>query len=103
METPSYRENAKMKSNNFRDEQVPPLERALWWIEYILRNKNAAFMSSPVKHLNVLQRQSIDIIAFLTVVTVILFFIFYYIIKHFFKYLMGKIFQRNSNSKQKTE
>lgn len=42
-----------------------PLKTAIYWIEYVIRHKGAPHMRSPGADLNVFQRASLDVIAFL--------------------------------------
>lgn len=39
IEIPKYKQNVVELSQVVRDEPIPPLERAVWWIEYAIRNK----------------------------------------------------------------
>ncbi|XP_059612714.1 uncharacterized protein LOC132259179 [Phlebotomus argentipes] len=65
---PKYRENAQIRSNIFRDEKDSPLERAVWWVEYVLRHPNMTHMRSPSLDLNLFQRHSWDVQAFFLVI-----------------------------------
>ncbi|XP_059613681.1 UDP-glycosyltransferase UGT5-like [Phlebotomus argentipes] len=62
---PKYNENAKIRSKIFRDQKETPLERAIWWIEYVLRHPNMTHMRSQSMDYNIAQRQSWDVLAFL--------------------------------------
>lgn len=64
-----YSKQAKILSNNFRDQKESPIERALWWIDYIARNPDVTFLKSPkLEAMNYFKKHSIDVIAFLTIV-----------------------------------
>lgn len=63
---PKYRENAQLRSTNFRDQKEGPLERAMWWIDYVLRNRDISFLKHPtLPQQSVFVKHSFDIIAFL--------------------------------------
>lgn len=62
IETPKYRETAKITSKLFRDQKETPMERALWWIDWILRNPNTNHIRSLGGDLNFFQLQSLDVI-----------------------------------------
>ncbi|XP_059613971.1 UDP-glycosyltransferase UGT5-like [Phlebotomus argentipes] len=68
---PKYNENAKIRSKIFRDQKETPLERAIWWIEYVLRHPNMTHMRSPSMDYNIAQRQSWDVLAFLYTVILV--------------------------------
>lgn len=69
LEDPKYTENAKKLSVRFRDQKEKPLDRAIWWIEFLLRNPNADHMKSPVLRLGFFSGNSFDIIVFITLGT----------------------------------
>lgn len=65
-----YSKQAKIRSNNFRDQKETPIERAMWWIDYVSRNPDISFLkSSKLQSMNYVVKHSIDIIAFLTIIT----------------------------------
>uniref|UniRef100_A0A1B0CVV0 UDP-glucuronosyltransferase n=1 Tax=Lutzomyia longipalpis TaxID=7200 RepID=A0A1B0CVV0_LUTLO len=68
LQNPKYRENARMRSEIFRDQKETPLERAVWWTEFVLRHPNMTFMKSPSLQLGLAARQSWDVLAFLFIV-----------------------------------
>ncbi|GAB0099857.1 UDP-glucuronosyltransferase [Sergentomyia squamirostris] len=61
---PKYRENARIRSEAFRDQRETPLERAVWWTEFVLRHPNMTFMRSPSLDQNFAVRHSWDVLAF---------------------------------------
>lgn len=68
---PTFQRNSKIISNVFRDQKETPLERAIWWIEWTLRNPNADHMRG-VTDFNFIQLQSIDVLAFIFVVILLI-------------------------------
>ncbi|XP_033181603.1 UDP-glucuronosyltransferase 2B15-like [Mastacembelus armatus] len=46
LETPSYRKNIQQMSQLHRDKPISPMETAIFWIEYVIRNKGAAHLQS---------------------------------------------------------
>lgn len=66
LEDPSYRENAQKWSKLFRDQKEKPLERAIWWIEWALRNPVSDHLTSPVHRMGFIVANSYDIIAVIT-------------------------------------
>lgn len=65
---PSYAENIEIVSKVFRDQKETPLKRAIWWIEWSLRNPDAKHLVSVGSSFNFIQLQSIDVIAVVLVV-----------------------------------
>lgn len=46
LETPTYRKNIQRLSQLHRDRLMSPLDTAIFWIEYVIRNKGAAHLQS---------------------------------------------------------
>ncbi|XP_070786129.1 UDP glucuronosyltransferase 5 family, polypeptide G1 [Enoplosus armatus] len=46
LETPSYRNNMQRLSQLHHDKPVSPMDTAIFWIEYVIRNKGAAHLQS---------------------------------------------------------
>lgn len=61
----SYSINAKKVSQKYRDQKEKPLDRAVWWIEWVLRNPDAENLRSPVLRLGYAVGNSFDILAFI--------------------------------------
>ena len=57
----SYREKMNKVSSLMRDQMESPLERAVYWIEYVIRHQGAQHLRSPALYLNVFERDLIDI------------------------------------------
>src|SRR5262249_24160411 len=58
----SYAENMKIRSERFRDQPEKPIERAVWWTEYILRNPNPLHLQSPVRKVGFLRSNLFDVV-----------------------------------------
>ncbi|XP_031638675.1 UDP-glucuronosyltransferase 2B7-like [Contarinia nasturtii] len=73
LKEPSYAMNMQKVSARFKDQKEKPLDRAIWWIEWLLRNPDCDHLKSPVFRLGLIVGNSYDIIAFIILlVTVIL-------------------------------
>uniref|UniRef100_A0A1I8PE68 UDP-glucuronosyltransferase n=1 Tax=Stomoxys calcitrans TaxID=35570 RepID=A0A1I8PE68_STOCA len=56
-----YRREAKLKSLQFRDQQNTPLERAIYWIEYVLRHNGAGHLRNLGQNLSLVEFYNLDI------------------------------------------
>lgn len=66
----------KLCSKHFRDQPELPLERALWWVEWILRNPNSNHLKSPANtKLNGIQSNSYDVISVIIFAIILLVFL----------------------------
>jgi glucuronosyltransferase len=68
---PSLRETAQKLSSIFRDQQTQPLDRAVYWVEYVLRHQGAVHLRSAARDLNYIQYFSIDVMAALLVISLV--------------------------------
>ncbi|XP_046512510.1 UDP-glucuronosyltransferase 2C1-like [Equus quagga] len=62
---PSYKENAMRLSRIHHDQPVKPLDRAVFWIEFVMRHKGAKHLRPASYDLTWYQYHSLDVIGFL--------------------------------------
>ncbi|XP_067377428.1 UDP-glucuronosyltransferase 2A1-like [Channa argus] len=70
----SYKENAMRISSIYHDRPMDPLNEAVFWIEFTMRNKGAKHLRVQAHELTWYQYQSLDVLAF--ILAVVLLFIF---------------------------
>lgn len=90
LEDPKYIENAKRLSVIVNDQKEKPLERAVWWIEWILRNPHLDSLKSPVNSLGYIVGNSLDIISFATIFFILQMFLLYKLACSVFSLLSGR-------------
>lgn len=88
---PSYREKMKELSRLQRDQPMKPLDRAMFWIEFVMRHKGAAHLRTESYKMSTIQYYSIDVVAFLLAVLLAAFTGFIYAVK----FLCKKLFYGN--------
>ncbi|KAK1345881.1 hypothetical protein QTO34_008346 [Cnephaeus nilssonii] len=62
---PSYKENAMKLSRIQHDQPVKPLDRTVFWIEFVMRHKGAKHLRPASHDLSWFQYHSLDVIGFL--------------------------------------
>nr|XP_044986121.1 UDP-glucuronosyltransferase 2B1-like [Jaculus jaculus] len=62
---PSYKENAMRLSRIHHDQPVKPLDRAVFWIEFVMRHKGAKHLRPALHDLSWFQYHSLDVLGFL--------------------------------------
>ncbi|XP_006896881.1 PREDICTED: UDP-glucuronosyltransferase 2A3 isoform X4 [Elephantulus edwardii] len=62
---PYYKENAMRLSRIHHDQPVKPLDRAVFWIEFVMRHKGAKHLRPAAHDLTWFQYHSLDVIGFL--------------------------------------
>ncbi|EDW38374.1 GL12557 [Drosophila persimilis] len=59
----SYAEKAREMSNRFRDQLAAPLDRAVYWVEHVTRQKGARYLRSACQDLSLVEYHNIDVLA----------------------------------------
>lgn len=88
-----YLENVNTASRIFKDQLKTPLEKAVWWTEYVIRHKGAPQLKSTGSDLSWVQYLMIDIII---PMQILMFFVFWIIYK-----LLSNCCVRQFNTKRK--
>ncbi|XP_055054364.2 UDP-glucuronosyltransferase 2C1 isoform X2 [Misgurnus anguillicaudatus] len=74
---PLYKENAMRLSRIHHDRPMKPLDEAVFWIEFVMRNKGAKHLRVEAHNLTWYQYHCLDVFAFLfTIVTAVLYIFF---------------------------
>lgn len=98
-----YYENAKQLAARLKDQKEKPLDRAVWYAEWLIRNPNCEYLKSPVLRLGFIAGNSYDIIAGISIAL----FIIVWNISKFGLYLLKMLFgsskpkQQELNEQQK--
>ncbi|KAM8751782.1 UDP-glucuronosyltransferase 2C1-like [Acanthopagrus schlegelii] len=77
----SYRENMQRLSRLHRDQPMKPLDQAVFWIEYVMRHKGARHLQTQSHKMSWFVYKSVDVIAALLTVVLILTFICIFIVR----------------------
>lgn len=83
-ENSKFKKNALKVSKLFRDKPQKPLELAVWWVEYVIRNPSLEHLKSPTLKMNLLAMKSYDAL----LVSIAIFFILVYLIYKFLKKIL---------------
>uniref|UniRef100_A0AAY5EN28 UDP-glucuronosyltransferase n=1 Tax=Electrophorus electricus TaxID=8005 RepID=A0AAY5EN28_ELEEL len=73
---PSYKENIMRLSRIHHDQPMKPLDQAVFWIEFVMRNKGAKHLRVEAHNLTWYQYHCLDVAAFLLSITALAMFIF---------------------------
>lgn len=101
LEDPKYGKNAKQLSARFRDQKETPIERAVFWSEWLIRNPNCEHLKSPVLRIGFIAGNSYDVIAAISIATFLILWILFKLILCFFKLFFGASKPDKLNAKQK--
>ncbi|XP_072512942.1 UDP-glucuronosyltransferase 2C1-like isoform X2 [Salminus brasiliensis] len=96
---PSYKESIMRLSRIHHDQPMKPLDQAVFWIEFVMRNKGAKHLRVEAHNLTWYQYHCLDVAAFLLSVVALVVFIFVKTCK----WLFCKCCRRSSSSKSKRE
>ncbi|XP_049810001.1 UDP-glucosyltransferase 2-like isoform X3 [Schistocerca nitens] len=87
LEDKSYQENMKRFSAIYREHQSTSLERAVWWVEYVIRHQGAPHLRSAALDLRWWQLLLLDVIAFILAVAAMAAFLLYKLTRWLFTWL----------------
>lgn len=79
---PSYSINMKRLSRLLRDRPIQPLDNAMFWIEFVMRHKGAAHLRTESYKMPWYVYSSVDVIAFLLLVTSSIIFLIFAAIRY---------------------
>ncbi|XP_063922013.1 UDP-glycosyltransferase UGT5-like [Zophobas morio] len=71
LNNPKYKRNIEKRSKIMRDRTLKPADNALYWIEYVIRHQGAPHLRYPGADLNWFQRNLLDVVGFVLVVTLL--------------------------------
>lgn len=92
---PRYKIEVKKRQILLRDQKETPLERAIYWTEYVIRHKGAYHLQSPAKDLNFIQYYLIDVVLFVALAVFTIFAIFSYLLRSAFTKLANYVQNRH--------
>lgn len=85
LENPKYFQNAQRRSRLFRDQPEKPIDRAIFWIEWVMRHTDEySVIQLPIADLGVFVSHSYDVIGFLFTVFLLIAAAVFFLIKKMF-------------------
>ncbi|XP_059225930.1 UDP-glucosyltransferase 2-like [Stomoxys calcitrans] len=87
--TDRYRREAKSKSKQFRDQQNTPLERAIYWIEYVLRFQGAHHLRNLGQNLTIWEFYNLDVFLCLSLALIVFVLLSYISLNLMLKLIMN--------------
>ncbi|KAJ9595862.1 hypothetical protein L9F63_012943, partial [Diploptera punctata] len=97
LHNPSYKENMKKVSVIFRDQPETPLEKAIYWTEYVLRHKGAKHLRARSVDMPLYQYLLLDVIAVLLIGVISVIILLLFILKTIYRFAFPR------NNKKKTQ
>ncbi|XP_051739261.1 UDP-glucuronosyltransferase 2C1-like [Ctenopharyngodon idella] len=90
----SYRENMQRLSRLHHDQPMKPLDRAVFWIEFVMRNRGAPHLQTQSFRMSWIEYHCIDVILTLMATIFIFAFVTVYTIRYFYLILFRKKVKR---------
>ncbi|XP_073687549.1 UDP glucuronosyltransferase 5 family, polypeptide A1 isoform X1 [Garra rufa] len=94
LHNPSYKENMQRLSKLHHDQPIKPLDHAIFWIEYVMKNRGAPHLRTESYRMSWIEYHSIDVILTLIATVFIFAFLFVYAIRYLFRVLFKKKVKR---------
>ncbi|KAK9745658.1 UDP-glucoronosyl and UDP-glucosyl transferase [Popillia japonica] len=64
LDNSTYTQNIKKLSKAFRSQKETPLERAVFWVEYVLEHKDLSYLNNRGRSMTWYERENLDIFGF---------------------------------------
>ncbi|KAK4308410.1 hypothetical protein Pmani_019884 [Petrolisthes manimaculis] len=96
---PKYRENIKKASLTLRDQITTPMERAVFWTEYVIRHQGAPQLRCPAANLSWVEFLMLDVVGILVVVL----WVVLYVMRRVVAATVRKVFSNGDHMKKKSE
>lgn len=93
-----YANNVKKISRRLKDQPLPPMETALFWIEYVLRHDGALYMRSSAQYLNFVEYHNLDVYLLLALIVFLTIYIPVYIVKKIYRCCKPKKSQKQKEN-----
>ena len=81
LSNPKYTENVLKIRNRLKDQPQTPMEKAIFWVEYVMRHDGAHFMQTSARHLSSIEYYNLDIYATFAVVALLAILIPIFVVK----------------------
>jgi UDP:flavonoid glycosyltransferase YjiC (YdhE family) len=91
---PKYRDNIQLRSSLMRDQPIKPLDKAIFWVEHVLKYKGAAHLKNSSNKLYLYQYLLLDVIVFIFTIIFLIVMLLYILVKglvRFVKHILRKI------------
>ena len=96
----SFTTKVKEMSNYLRDQQQTPKDRALFWVEYVMRHKGAPHMRSAARELNFFQYYCLDVVAVLFGVVSAFILLIFFLVKRMIQFIAKLVGKTPVNKKK---
>lgn len=96
-----YTENVKEVAKRLRDQQETPMDKAIYWIEYVLRHDGAHHMQTSAQYLSFIEYHNLDIYASFVFVAFLAIFVPIFVLRKIAKCISSSS-TKQKNSKKKT-
>lgn len=80
-------------SKLFRDQPMSPMKKAIYWIEYVIRNGDTV-LRSPALRLSFIQLAQLDIYGFLLIIVIFIFAILIMSLKYLISAFRNKFYTK---------
>lgn len=103
LNNPKYKKNTLEIANRLKDQPQTPMEKAIFWIEYILRHDGAPYMRTSAQYLSTFEYYNFDIYTTFAFVAFLIIFLPIYILKKIFKLICHSKKSRQAKKTKKNK
>ncbi|TRY73509.1 hypothetical protein TCAL_01550 [Tigriopus californicus] len=91
LKVPKYKANALKYGAIFRDQPIQPIDKAVYWTEFIMRHKGAPHLQVAHTHLNWFQKNLVDVYVFLVLSFIVIVSVLVKASSYLYQYLLKPI------------
>lgn len=77
-----------------QDQPQPPLERAMWWIEHVIRHGSTKHLRSPAANISWVQYYEIELLIFVIFVIILILTVGFILVRRLFSFITLRKFKR---------
>ncbi|XP_012259384.2 UDP-glycosyltransferase UGT5-like isoform X1 [Athalia rosae] len=88
---PSWKERVIKFRELLTDQPDTPLDRAVWWTEYVIRHKGAYHLRPKARFLSWYQREFLDVMAFVIAIVLLVVYLTVKIVRRLLAYICRKV------------
>lgn len=96
-----YTQNVKKIATRLMDQPQTPMEKAIFWVEYVIRNEGAPYMKTSARHLDMIEYLNLDVYAVLAFGAFLVFALLFLVILIIFKLMCSSRSHSKVSEKKK--
>ncbi|XP_040161906.1 UDP-glucuronosyltransferase 2A1-like isoform X3 [Anopheles arabiensis] len=94
-----YKQRATAIAKTIRDEQITPQRKALWTVEWVLRNYGTIQLLDDLNEVGYIEKNSLDVLSTLIIISICINFLLFRIIQVCVSFMTARVVRKNKMKK----